>query len=94
MSSMSALLYKLFSVLAINSVRKFLTAFGIGITTGAAMYVLLNGFIQTVVARANEMPYLGLLALFGVDAGLAIILSAILTRSIYLSTKASFRSAN
>lgn len=91
-SSASSLLYKLFSVLAINSVRKFLTAFGIGVGTGVAMYTLLNTFIQTVVARANEMPYIGLLSLFGIDAGLSIILSAILTRSIFLSTKLSLRS--
>ncbi len=93
-SSGSSLLYKLFSVLAINTVRKFLTAFGIGVVSGSAMYMLLNTFIQTLVTKANDLPYLGVLSLFGIDAALSIILSAILTRSIYLSTKVSFRSVS
>ncbi len=90
MSSFSGVLYKVLDVLSNNAVRNFLKSFGIGIGSGAAMYLLISTYIQTVVSKANSMPYLSLLSLFGIDAALSIILGAILTRATYLSTKATF----
>ena len=90
MSSLSSLLYKVLDVFSNNAVRNFLKSFGIGFTSGAAMYVLLKTYIDYVVSQANSLPHLNLLSLFGIDAGLSIILGALLTRALYLSTKASF----
>lgn len=90
MTSLSSLLYKVLDVFANNSVRNFMTSFGVGVTSGASIYLLVSNYIEYVISQANSMPYLSLLSMFGVDAGLSIILGAILTRVTYTASKVSF----
>ncbi|NAS10261.1 DUF2523 family protein [Acinetobacter haemolyticus] len=90
MNSLASLLYKVLDIFANNSVRNFMTSFGVGLTSGAAIYLLVSNYIDRVIAQADTVPYLSLLSLFGIDAALSIILGAILTRVTFAASKVSF----
>ena len=87
---MIALFYKLLDVFANKFFNSILKAFGIGLVSGTAIYLIASQWIQYVVTSSDSMPYLGLLALFGIDKALSIILSAILSRAYFESQKISF----
>lgn len=87
---MIKLFYKLLDVSANNIFASILKSLGVGLASGAAIYVLVSTYIQNVVATASTMPYLGLLALFSIDKGLSIILGAILTRASYQAMTVGF----
>lgn len=84
---MIALFYKLLDVFSNNFFNKILKSFGVGVISGTAIYLIANKWIEYVVTRSSEMPYLGLLSLFGIDAALSIILSSILSRAFFESQK-------
>lgn len=73
-------LYNLLDVLANNTVRSILTAMGLGLTT----FYISSEFLQRMIAYAqshmNHFEYVGLIGLLGIDDGLSIIFSAVLTR--------------
>lgn len=87
MKGLSALLYKVMDVGSNNFVRSFLTSLGMGIATGAGIYLLIDSYISQAVQRAESVPYVGLLGLFGIDTALSILLGAVLTRAAFEATK-------
>lgn len=84
---MGALLYKILDLFSNNFVRQMLTSFGVGLATGIPFYFFLSTQIDNAVAKMGSSPYVGLMALFGVDTALSIIFSAILTRAYWESMK-------
>ncbi|OBS04258.1 hypothetical protein BAX55_18670 [Acinetobacter baumannii] len=84
---MSALFYKLLDVFANNFIRQFLTSMGIGLAVGLPFYLMLSTYVDRAVAQINSAPYLGLMAVFGIDKAMSIILTAILTRAYWESMK-------
>lgn len=87
---MFKLLYKLMDVLSNNTVRNMMGSLGLGLVSGAAIYAIISQFVTTAVTEAYNLPYLGLLGLFGIDKALAIILGAVLTRAAMDATNVRF----
>lgn len=87
MNGLSGLLYKVLDVGSNNFVRSFITSMGIGIATGAGIYLLIDSYITRAVQSAESVPYVGLLGLFGIDSALSILLGAVLTRAAIEATK-------
>lgn len=84
---MSALLYKILDIFSNKFFNSILKSFGIGVFAGTAIYLISSTWIEHVITKSSEMPYLGLLSLFGIDAALSIILSSILSRAFFESQK-------
>lgn len=87
MKGLSGLLYKVLDIGSNNFVRSFITSMGIGIATGAGIYLLIESYINRAVQSAESVPYVGLLGLFGIDSALSILLGAVLTRAAIEATK-------
>jgi len=86
---MFKLLYKLLDVFSNNTVRNLMSSLGIGIMSGAGIYILITQFINQAISQAYNLPFLGLLGLFGIDKALAIIFGAVLTRASMEATNVS-----
>lgn len=87
---MGKLLYKILDLFSNNFVRKFLTSLGIGIVTGMPFYILLSSMIDRAASQIGASPYVGLLAVFGIDKALSILFGAVLTRAYYESLNVRF----
>lgn len=64
-----------------NAVRGFITSAGLGLASGAAIYLMIETYINKAVLSSESVPYVGLLGLFGIDTALSILLGAVLTRA-------------
>lgn len=84
---MGAFLYKILDLFANNFVRQMLTSFGVGLATGLPFYLFLSTQVDNAVAQINSSPYLGLMAVFGIDTALSMVFTAILTRAYWESMK-------
>lgn len=84
---MGRLLYKLLDVFSNNFVRQFLTSLGVGLATGVPLYLLISSIVDNVADHYGSSPYIGLLAVFGIDDALGILFTAILTRAYWQSMK-------
>lgn len=84
---MGGLLYRVLDLFSNNFVRQFLTSLGVGIASGLPLYLLISTIVDDVAAHFGSSPYIGLLAVFGIDDALGIILTAILTRAYWQSMK-------
>jgi hypothetical protein len=84
---MGALLYKILDLFANNFVRQMLTSFGVGLATGLPFYLFLSSQVDQAITQINSSPYLGLMAVFGIDTALSMVFTAILTRAYWESMK-------
>lgn len=84
---MGSFLYKILDLFANNFFRQFLTSLGIGLAVGVPFYLLLSTYLDRAITQFNASPYLGLLAVFGIDTALSIIFTAVLTRAYWESMR-------
>lgn len=80
---MGKLLYGIFDLFANNFIRQILTSLGVGIVTGLPFYLFLSSYVTSAASHIESLPFIGLMAVFGIPEAIGIIFSAILTRAYW-----------
>ncbi len=91
---MGKLLYKIMDLFGNNFVRQLLTSLGVGIVTGAPVYLLLTTYVNNAASHVESLPYIGLMAVFGIPEAIGILFSAIMTRAYWESLRIKLAKRN